>query len=64
MKWEGKTTKQNQLQCSINENFHSVLKDEVTLLLSANHDDMKIGGLDPTDPKLSTRWRRVVNFLL
>jgi len=64
MKWEGKTTKQNQIQFSISENSHPALKDEVTPPLSANHDDMKVGGLDPPDPKLSTRWRRVVNFLL
>jgi len=64
MKWEGKTTKQNQIQFSISENFNSVLKDEVTPPLGANHDNMKVGGLDPPGPKLSTRWRRVFNFLL
>jgi len=63
MKWEGKTAMQNQMLFSITGNFHSVLKDEVTPPLSANHD-MKVGGLDPPDPKLSTRCRRVVNFLL
>lgn len=64
MKWEVKTTKQNQMQFSIRENFHSALKDEVAPPLSTNHDDMKVGGLDPPEPKLNTRWRRVVNFLL
>jgi hypothetical protein len=49
MKWEGKTTKQNQMQFSISENFHSVLKDEVTPPLRANNDDRKVGGLDPPD---------------
>ena len=64
MKWEGKTTKQNQMPFSISENFLSILKDEVTPPLSANHDDMKVGGVVPPDPQLNTRWRRVVNFFL